>query len=1108
MSEIDEAKTQSENQAVSNSITPQVQLKPLYQLFTAKLLSLVFTVMVMMALIAALFYQSNVQNNLLIENQLIPLTQQFNKVTALQKSEELVNKLLVAENVASYVQLHSQLIASDRQLLLLNNSNVQLFQQWLNEHKSAEDIVSRIQDSDTRNQQLKQSSIIQLQLMLFSITPIIDEKIASQKLLSSQSQAKALVETVQQISELQKLQTLLAEILASFEQLTMYTPIENFELLRFKVEQALAHSKQLKNNGNINAMADVYQQIDAFEKIVITEQRALAKWQGYIRLAQDYHANLKAQQQQISQLLLTPYTPRKTSNVSAIQAALTQFNIQLSEQKIAFILAVGIVLSFFVFCYLLWQLREQIRFRAQQSVVIIQRALQKSEQSVAMANCMETQEILKQLQSIAKPEHNEQEFQKLSHQHQSSLQLIEQKEQVIAELEQSNEQQQFDSKEQVADIYNRELQRYQHLADVALPLVQQQQAIVFKSKALLGNDNIYQTTEITALYQQLRLFYLAQETQLNNSVLSLIDINLVDEIHAVLFNKQPQLQRYNSELFFSFDEQLLSQAKVDFRLFQQLINLFLDILLEASLSSLKDKSQASQLHFHLQVHDKSAGQQQVRFIIKVKQASIEILPDIVNQLLESQSSTRTTFALVDIFKLLFTKQHGENIVAQIMDDGYQVSFDLPLALADNTQSENRISLTNSLENTNLVLLSNNVLLAECIKDNVQSANGKFDKLARIDSFEQQLNAKYLKAHKVDLLIVDSDMALKHLELISQQIQGLPQSLQPKLMVLQSAKLSYHTFGFYSQSEQLLCKDNFLQNIQSLLSSEHSDNALYPKALFAENQPTADQLSLLLGVHSPQHAINLYRLLQYLGFQVQVVADEQSQKMLWQTGQYSLLITEFTQSALLEMAQVPVVDIGVFSLTETVFETKNNATFEHWHQGKLTIESTVAELTATLAPWLKQPQQQPKTVSNIQVNNDDKAILDDESSEQFVITEVAQVYSENNNDAVFDFSQYLQHQGSVELALFMLDEYTQENHQQLDLLVEAIKAKNIEEAQLAISVLRLNAKILSAPALQSLCVQWSKLLTGNEIPTSLKKINALLKDTRLTLTEIDEYAETV
>ena len=91
---------------------------------------------------------------------------------------------------------------------------------------------------------------------------------------------------------------------------------------------------------------------------------------------------------------------------------------------------------------------------------------------------------------------------------------------------------------------------------------------------------------------------------------------------------------------------------------------------------------------------------------------------------------------------------------------------------------------------------------------------------------------------------------------------------------------------------------------------------------------------------------------------------------------------------------------------------------------------------------------------------------------------------------------------------MLDDYSKDNHQQLDSLVVAIKEKNLEAAQLSIAALTLNANILCAQALKCLCAQWSTLLSDNEIPTSLSNVNCLLNSTRMALNNIDKYAETI
>lgn len=1117
MSDIDEFADQTENDAAPTQQKEQTKLKPFYQQITIKLTVILSTVLIMVGLISVLFYQNSAQNSALVENQLVPLTQQLKHIKTLQKADELVSQLLIGANAENFVELHAELITLDRQLLQLNNSNEQLFQQWLNENKLAEDIVSRIQDSQARNEQLKQNSVVQLQLMLFSITPIIDKAVDRQELLHKQlqegqandkvtfSRANDYAKVVQQLNDLQQLKVLLMKTLASFELLTLHTPIASFELLRLNVEQIFAQNKELKSDKTLKILVDFNQQIDTFEKIVLTEQRALAKWQGYIRLAQDYQLNLKAQQQQISQLLLTPYKYEQSNRTSIIHDVLPRFGLPLSNKQITLIIMFTISLSLLFFFYSLWRLREQVKISALQSVEIIKRSLQIQEGSFVVANCAETQEIMQQVQNIAKPVHNEQEFQALSEQYQSNQQFIEQKEEELERLEKCNEQQRLDYKEQIADHLSSELQRYQFLTKTTLLLVQQQQSAIFNQKSLSESSNTKVSTPLASLYQQLIQFHLALEMKSEKSVLELNDINLVDEIHALLFNKQKEQQAHDNQLFISCDEQLIAQVKIDFRLFQQLINLLIDITLQ--------NCKAGQLHLHVQLQDKRAGQQLVNFTVKVKDHTVDVLPSLLAQLIDSQSTTSAASPLIDIFNILFAKQHGDNLVAQLVDGGYLLSFELPLALAAPVDSVDKIIL----ENTKVMLLSNNVTLAEIIENNLRAVKGKFEKLVRIDSFQHQVNAKQLTRHKLDLLIVDSDMALTHLDIITEQIHRLPQSLQPKLMVLQTPKLSYERFGFYSQAEQVLCKSSFLHNVRELLASDKANNQLLPCDPFTKNQYIESKLPLLLAVHSPEQSQNLQRLLHWLGLRVQIVSHEAAQQTLWRTGQYSLLITEFAETALLEMTSKPLVDVAVFSLTDVIPQSENNSYFDKWHISKLGKENTLSELIDALAPWLKQAQLARATniVNSNNENNGDALAPQDaryfeklEESEEFTITEVASVFTENNSDAVFDFAQYLQYQGTVELALFMLDDYTQDNHLQLDALVDAIKAKNIEEAQLSISALALNAKILCAQELQSLCVKWSKLLNGSEIPSSLKKINVLLKDTRIALNEIDEYAEAI
>ncbi|NQY86262.1 MAG: hypothetical protein HRT51_00725 [Colwellia sp.] len=1083
--------------------------KPLHRQFSTKLVALLLTIIVTLALIFTLFYQQSERNRLLIDDELTPLKQQFEQLQALQRTEYLVNKLLLVDSGINFVELQTELLAVNRQLLRLESTNTRLYQQWLNANKSASDIVMRIQQSHGRNEQLKQSSIIQLQLMWFSVTPIINKKIAQQALLFKQlqadhikdkltfSRANAYVSAIRQLHNLQQLKSLLAAVLTSFEQLTIHTSMEDFDLLRLSVEQIITQGKVLKIANKTKTMVNFNHQIDTFEDIALTQQRALAKWQDYLRLVQSYQLDLTMQSNQLIQILAEP--PEKiTVHVSSmLEDWQVKFNIKLTQEALSRIILLAISLSLFVFCYLLWRLREQIKITAQHSVVLIHKSICTENSGDIQANCAETQEIIGQVQSLAKLTHSEQKFQQLLEQYHAQQQVIDEQAQSLVVYSQKSNLQQLATSEQVACHLKGELQRYKYLEGNILLLLQQQQARLLNKSINNNTSKAALLCGLIPVYEQLKQFYLASDIRSKNAVLTLVDVNLINEIYAVLFNKQAEQQIVNNQLYFSYDEQLLVQAKLDFRLFRQLMHLLMDVTLL--------NCRGAQLHLHLQLQDKSAGQQLVHFVVKVKGDDIGALPYLVTLLIDAQTTVSQGSPLVDIFNILFAKLHGENIIAHLIDGGFQLSFELPLAIASSSIAKK--PQQHKLDGTKVMLLSRNQLLTELLEKFIQSASGQIEVLVGIDSFEQQLTAKRLSKNKLELLIVASDVAQTSIDLISQQLSRLPIFLQPKLMLLQSAQLNFDRFGFYSQSEQLLCKDLFLHNIKELLVGEANTNQLLSAEQCQQSHYLASELPVLLAVHSPQQYQNLQRLLRWLGLQVQVVSHAYAQRELWQTGLYSILISEFPETSLLEMASKPLVGVAVFSLTDVMPNAEHKSYFADWRIGQLVEKSTLAELGVVLAPWLQYVKSTNNTGSSLALP--EKLIGSvDEDNDEMVITELVTTLAEDNNSAVFNFEKYLYHQGSVELALFMLDDYGQDNHQQLDMLIDAMKAKNLDKAQQAIIDLQLNAKILAAAELEELCTQWLKLLSGNEIPTSLKEVNTLFKETRTALIAIDNYAESI
>ena len=1084
--------------------------RPLHRQFTTKLFALLLTILIALLFTFTLFYQQSERSQFVIDSELMPLKQQFQQLQALQKAEYLVNTLLFTDSAENYVELQTELIAVNRKLLRQGSSNAHLYQQWLNGNKAASDIVMRIQQSHGRNEQLKQSSIIQLQLMWFSITPIINKKSIQQELLFKQltadnvkdkltfSRASAYVSGIRQLHNLQQLKSLLAEVLTSFEQMTLHTSIDDFDLMRLGVEQIFAQGNALNVDDKTKAMVDFNQQIDTFKEIVLTDQRALAKWQGYIRLAQSYQLDLTMQKNQLTQILSEPQAEVAINAANIFDEWLGKLNLNLSQRALSIILLLAISLSLLVFCYLLWRLREQIKMTAQHSVALVHKKIHAENSDDIQANCAETQEIMQKIQYLIKPAHNEKEFQELLQQYQEQQQVIDEQAQALVANTENSNQQQLDVSDQVSHHLNNELQRYNYLEGEVLSFFQQQQASLFNKPANNQTSMTVQFPTLLPVYEQLKQFSLTNSIRSKNTILTLLDVSLVDEIHAILMNKQAEQQALNNQLYFSYDEQILVKAKIDFRLFEQLFNLLIDIALV--------DCKNTQLHLHLRLKDKSVGQQLVHFVVKVHTKAIEALPSLITQLLDSQTTVSQKSPLVDMFNTLFVRQHGENIIAQLNDDGFQLGFELPLAIASSSVIKEQQETT--LEGIRAIFLSSNAMLAGLVKKSIQSALGQVEVITCIDIFKQQVNEEYLSKHKTDIFILASDVVQTEVDLISQQLNCLPNSLQPKLMQLQSNELNYDCLGFYSQTEQLLFRDEFLNNMRSLLIGDASNNQLISPDQCLQSYSLVCELPVLLAVNSPQKYQNIQRLLRWMGLKVHVVSHADAQREQWGTGLYCILFTEFTETSLLKMTSKPLVDIGIFSLTDVMPAPANSTYFDDWHIGQLTEQSTLAELASAIAPWLQYVKPTSRDECQSLALSDEYIESFDDDIEECVITELVASLAEGNNESAFNFSQYLHHQGSVELALFMLDDYAHDNHQQLDILVNAIKGKDVDKAKEATSHLQLNANILAAEELNKLCSQWSKLLNGNEIPSSLKEVNVLLKETRTALVDIDSYAESI
>lgn len=270
------------------------------------------------------------------------------------------------------------------------------------------------------------------------------------------------------------------------------------------------------------------------------------------------------------------------------------------------------------------------------------------------------------------------------------------------------------------------------------------------------------------------------------------------------------------------------------------------------------------------------------------------------------------------------------------------------------------------------------------------------------------------------------------------------------------------------------------------------------------------IEVLIAVKTPENHLRLQQLLQALGLQVTFVSCKLMLQQYWQSGRFAVLMTEldcqpFTAFMVDEEGIVcPRTPLtrGVFSLSELRDFNYKPERYSHWKQGVLKPNYSVSELETALQPWLKEQvcsnEIIEEKVQQVASSNCDSDAL---SEAQSLLTAKKKEYS-------FNFERYLKNQGSAELAIYMLDEYTIENRLLVEELSQAISAHDGKKADDIIRVLLVNARILAADSLLHLCQQWHTLLTTQGLDSCEKLQMVLLSKTKQAVDDISQHAVTI
>ena len=1162
----------------------------------------IFVFFILFILNAYQFHRSQIESHNAVEA--VQLKQQIKYQTTLIQTRALLNKIVKDSSAGDIKQDNQQLIKQWQLLNGMLQNKSPLFTAWLIENKNNQTLTNRTAQSSQHNLQLLRLGLAQCKAIIATLEEnIINVSRQRQQLYQlimqgttndsvTITRAKTHTKSSLMLDNLFAIKQSFEKLALDFSALTTKTSLDNFEKINIQADQTFSLFNALSDNNNTLLLnRELSEQVKSLHLLLFTEQRAIAKWRGHLRLISDYRNVFIRQLNALNDLIIDEDLTKLSFVVDQVTESTNYLNllnqhIFKGENQPGFW---GASIGFLLLCF--WcvtriskkinaqelnaQEHNDLELKASDDLPLsstdsksltteiannsdsktgdINPLIEQEYQqqicafsqlnriaywqlplrglSPALIQVFDSFEVVdkkyswrayftlgscRELLAAARLVKSQGLMQQLTVElvtKQTVTVYINYEETLwygtVADAKQHNKLKrniqdlEFELIEQNKASQKAEYERNNSLNDMIIQTMLQSQNTLITTQVSQSSVQVYR--QLTRMLDWIRQQQVIAQLQLSAKTLSLSDVSLIDEIHAAIINAKCEAQFQQNQILLRCDPQLISKAKLDARLFQRLI-------LAACRLSLHGQQNAKLL-FSIDVIDKNAGQQVIKVSIAVHTSKpLAALPEYLALIVTESEDTKALIKNVDIieyFKTLLQSQHGSNLNCQLIEQGYLVSFELPLAIVDKAiYTQPAVDF----KKANVALITQEQDVNDVLQGYINSADGILQTSISVATFIEHCTPEKLKSAPLKLVILASDCLADNIENLTNFIDSLALPIKPKLMVMQkSYRVPLDEQGLYSHGDYPLSQEDFLTRVASLLATNDNSNLLLNAEQCLPYQFSSTQIEVLLAVTSPQNHQLLLRVLHWLGLQVRVVSQVQAMKKHWQTGRYLVLINEFDQAPTAIASIDNATPRGFFSLSEHMQLSSGQQPYQ-----RLPSPLNLAELTKVLSPWLIPLVNKDLTIDNhIQLSskpsvaaNADKKIINPKVKIEGVeehekqVTDVGKV--KQTTQASFDMEQYIKHQGTSELAIFMLDEYLESNDESFDGLSAAIKEKDNAAALHALKELTQNANILAANNLLTLCHQ-IKLEIVNE---DIDKIKALLMGIKRELCAIEKYANSL
>lgn len=917
----------------------------------------------------------------LIQGQVFPLQNQLSQQSHILQSTKLIDDILQNIEASRLTELQQKLTIASKKLSLLDSPEREFYQQWFLIQNQADNVITKIISNQAANEQLKNNTLIQLDTLLDAIEIEIKKQeyqASFVKLLASlQSELTSIVTMLQQLS----LQSSEADLLSISTQVDKIFEMDYGKLLAVHQDDS-------------RALVELVKDFIRFEDLVL-KRGLLIKWQSQLRLMSGYQQQLFDDQQKLNTILNT-LANSSQKRVANIDSSVIDINFQIAQREVPLWLWASLLISLFTIIVSLFLLRLRLKVTSEFGLEYLGQAIEGADTSLIVRDdnalvaqqskaffCNESYQLLQKIHQVNESNYSEADYLAMQEENKALAEEVEkgldEKNKLKLELELIEFNASSKSKSQLVleqqrckELYITALRQLVYIGSCAINNIVKPK--VNNELPLNSNALHHAYAQGRDLVRKLRQASCYRYLQSNKAVLTLSDVNLPAQVQAILYNLEAKFSRFENSVSLTVDKKIFAQVNLDAELFTELYRIFIRLMLT--------KKTKTHLALKMQLADKNSGQQKVTFTGEIH--SDKKLKQLPQELKTFNEASQDHSELGEYFQTLIQYQHGESVVANLTEQGYQLSFTIPLAVAN-----------------------------------------KSEKLA-------------------------------YPEL------SLPLDISKEKQALTNLAEKYIKMP----------------------------------------------VEVLLGVQSPVNYQYLAQQLKSLGLQVTFATNEPMLEKYWHSGRFSLLLTElpcspFSPFLIDEVAQNNTelsLPRGVLSLTKSLSFESENVEYSSWLTGELLPDTSVDKLITTIAPWISEQK------NHLEDNSQAKSIINNskENSDEHA-ENLSYSFSTLDKSAIFDFNRYLKHQGSAELALYMLDEYTKENTAIIESFSLAFAKNDIEKAVENINHLTTNAKILAADELLSLCGKWQKVLDDKCLDSSDKSQVNLLSTTRQAIEEISLHA---